>query len=266
MSSDAVGHRRLRSPIPTGSTLRSAHSTRHLYRLRRSCPKGSGRRLWLPRDPGHRGGADQWGALIVSGGWTAYVARTTTRNATVLNQATLDAARENRLWDKRAEDYAKAMRVFKLVIDLIGQLLAENAPKDLANRPRPREVAPDWPDIEIRLLTFGSESVIAAMQDASEAFWVFDETYQEWLELAQREQAESESEPAEGYAPEKWDEEVRPTAFEARDEVDGLLNEIRDDLNNRPSAVQPHVQRRSRRTRRTARGSEAARQRPAEPG
>ena len=59
------------------------------------------------------------GAAILSGGWTALVAITTTRSARRTNQATidaaaentkraLDAAREERLWDRRAEAYADA--------------------------------------------------------------------------------------------------------------------------------------------------------------
>jgi len=64
------------------------------------------------------------GALVVSGGSTALVAIMTSRNAAKTNQATidaaaantaraLDAAREDRIWDKRAETYVDGMRHLK---------------------------------------------------------------------------------------------------------------------------------------------------------
>ena len=48
------------------------------------------------------------GAAIISGGWTALVAITTTRSARKTNQATIDAAAEN---TKRALDAAHQERI-----------------------------------------------------------------------------------------------------------------------------------------------------------
>lgn len=134
------------------------------------------------------------GAAIVSGGWTALVAITTTRNARRTNQAAihaaaentaraLDAARTERIWDKRAEVYLDAMRFVRH-----RQEARENATRtfryDDAAEERIRESLasfklPDSWDVELRLLAYGSRQVIDAVEVSGDAHQRVEQAYQD---------------------------------------------------------------------------------------
>jgi hypothetical protein len=124
------------------------------------------------------------GAAIVSGGWTALVAITTTRSARRTNQATLDAAAENtkraldaardeRIWEKRAEAYIDALYVVRN-----RQERRNDATRtirfDQDNEARRQEwlaslTVPDVVSMETRLIAYGLQPVLEAARAAGQA-------------------------------------------------------------------------------------------------
>lgn len=104
------------------------------------------------------------GAAIVSGGWTALVAITTSRHAAASTARMLDAARKDRIWDKQASTYTDTITAVQwrqarrnrelLRIKQHGELL-------------PTEEPPvDWTELQGRLFAFASPEVLIALRAA----------------------------------------------------------------------------------------------------
>jgi hypothetical protein len=189
------------------------------------------------------------GAAIISGGWTALVAVTTTRNARRTNQATidaaaentaraLDAAREERIWEKRAEAYLDAMRFVRH-----RQEARENATRtiryDDATEERIRESLanfrlPESRDVELRLLAYASQQVIDAVEASGQAHQQIERAYQDWTEATGRAKSGGLSASDAAQAIEARTA-VRQALKEADSKDEALLVAIREDLHSRPS-------------------------------
>jgi hypothetical protein len=135
------------------------------------------------------------GAAIISGGWTALVAITTNRNARWTNQAaldaaaesnarTLDAARDERIWEKRAEVYLDAMRLVRHREDVRENTARTLRYDDETEESIKEDLAsfklPDWRDVELRLLAYASLQVIDAIEVSGTAHQLMEKAYQDW--------------------------------------------------------------------------------------
>ena len=189
------------------------------------------------------------GAVILSGGWTALVAVTTTRNARRTNQATLntaaentahalDAAREERIWDKRAEAYVDALYVVRhrqerrsdAARTINFQLATEkNRQEWLASWKLPDETA-----MEMRLLAYASEPVLAASRATEVANRSAETAYLDWGTLSDLARQSPPDSPVhdESIAARKA---MQSAVDEATKADEALLYAIRADLHSRPS-------------------------------
>jgi len=188
------------------------------------------------------------GAAIVSGGWTALVAITTTRTARRTNQATIDAAAENtkraldaardeRIWEKRAEAYLDAMRFVRHrrdVYDDITRLFRyDEATEERIKKWLDSFQLPDIRGIEIRLLAYASQPVIDAMNASGAAHEHMTRAHQDWTTAMNQATkgvpgAPTDAQVAEARAA------IEPAAKEATAKEEALLDAIRADLHSRP--------------------------------
>lgn len=195
-------------------------------------------------------GAITGGVGIISTATVAITGARTTRKvtdrtnkaATANTVLALDAARADRLWDRRADAYIDALRFLQS-----RQALREEAVRtarfDRQGEDRIRQwlssftMPEDWLGVEARMLAYASQPVFDALRESGQANEAIDAARQEW-ETA-REQV--------GAAPtaERAASDVR-TAFDAIksaiEHADGkdeeLLAAIRADLHDRPSLAQ----------------------------
>ena len=191
------------------------------------------------------------GAVILSGGWTALVAVTSARNARRTNQATLDAAakntaraldaaREDRIWDKRADAYVEALYLTRNRQERRGdmtrtirldQASEESRQQWLANFKLPDEVG-----MEMRLLAYASEPVLAAARATGAANAEAENAYLYWKALIEEAQRSAPDAPIRAQA--GGAQKAMQTAVDASIKADeGLLDAIRADLHSRPSQV-----------------------------
>jgi hypothetical protein len=134
------------------------------------------------------------GAVILSGGWTALVAITTTRSARRTNQATLnaaaentkrtlDAAREARIWDRREDAYVETLaaihnRQVRRGIERGTQPMDQRLRAGMQALASKYEM--DAAGLEARLQAFGSEPVFSAVQASSTADRDAVDAYDTW--------------------------------------------------------------------------------------
>jgi hypothetical protein len=189
------------------------------------------------------------GALILSGGWTAFVAFTTTRNARQTTQATidaaaentaraLDAAREERIWDKRAEAYLDALRLVHQRQDSRAKTMRRLREDEETGESIQESIdglrLPGWPDAELRLLAYASPQVIDAVQASRQAH------EQLLVVLEASAQVRDWSKNSEHNAPpgtqgSELREAIVPGLKHAADTDTALLAAIRADLHSMPS-------------------------------
>ncbi len=189
------------------------------------------------------------GALIVSGFWTAVVAVTTNRNARRTNQATLDAAAENtaraldaareeRLWDKRAEAYVDALYVVRhrqeRRSDAMRTIRFDQATEAAHQEWLASFKLPDEPGVEMRLLAYASELVLVAARTAGAANAKAEQAYLHWKSLTEEARQNAPDAPAADQAI-AAQRAIQPTVDEAIAADEALLAAIRADLHSRPS-------------------------------
>jgi hypothetical protein len=191
------------------------------------------------------------GAVILSGGWTALVAVTTTRNARRTNQATLDAAakntalaldaaREDRIWDKRADAYVDALYVIRHRQERRGDrtrtIRFDKATEDRRQEWLASFKLPDEISMEMRLLAYASESVLAATRAAGEANAKAESAYLYWKGLIQESQLSAPDAPIRDQATAAR-KAMQPAVDEATRADEALLDAVRSDLHSRPSQM-----------------------------
>ena len=189
------------------------------------------------------------GAAILGGGWTALVAITAMRHARQTNQATinaaaqnaaraLDAARAERIWEKRAEAYVDALYVVRHRQERrsdaartfrFDQATEEGRQEWLASWKLPDEVG-----VEMRLLACASEQVLAASRAAEAANGSAETAYLDWGTLSDLARQSLPDSPVhdEAIAARKA---IRSAVDEATKADEALLDAIRADLHSRPS-------------------------------
>lgn len=189
------------------------------------------------------------GAVIVSGGWTALVAITTNRNTRRTNQATLkaaaentahalDAAREERIWDKRAEAYVDALYVVRhrqeRRSDAARTIRFDQATEDSRQEWLASWKLPDEVGMEMRLLAYASEQVLAAARAAGAANDKAENAYLDWKSLTDAARQSPPDSPVHDQviAARKA---IQPAVDEATRADEALLDAIRADLHSRPS-------------------------------
>jgi hypothetical protein len=192
-------------------------------------------------------------AAIVSGGWTALVAVMTSRNARQTNQATLnaaaentaralDAARDDRLWDKRAEAYVDALYVIRhrqerrkdairAMRFQVDQETENHREEWLASINPPDEVG-----MEMRLLAYATEPVLDAARATGEASVNVENAYQAWALLRDQRQSGGPGALSGGNLSEA-NQAVQAALAKSDAADEALLSAIRADLLLRPSQV-----------------------------
>lgn len=189
------------------------------------------------------------GALIVSGGWTALVAITSTRSAQRTNQATLnaaadntaralDAAREDRIWDKRADAYVEALYVIRhrqeRRDDMTRTIRFDKATEDRRQEWLASFKLPDEVGMEMRLLAYASEPVLTATRATGEANAKAENAYLYWKGLIEEAQQCAPDAPIRDQAA-AAQKAMQPAVDEATRADEALLDTIRADLHSRPS-------------------------------
>lgn len=206
---------------------------------------------------------------IVSTAVTAWIGSRNTRKATEQaiaagadnTRATLAAAREDRLWEKRAAAYEefltellsrKAERRRELREDLLGEI-AEDQLATIHDDYDPL----GSPEIQGRLTAYASDAVLEAFRFASEAHIQVLVQYQQyrWTAITNKKRAAQTRGMADSFKETVAARRAVDTpAKEAEAADDALIKVIRDELRSRPEAAVPSpelpaVRRRSRQRR-----------------
>ena len=187
------------------------------------------------------------GATIVSVSATAFVAvrayhTTRTTNAETIQAGientirVLNGARDDRIWDKRAETYVEALRYLHRTqteredMAQTGRLVKE-AERQLEDW-RAGMLTPEWREIQARLLAYASQPVLDALQASEQAIGWFRERFQNWKWMR-----DNVGDPDGPNASDvsRADEAIRLAMEEASRRDNALLEAIRAELHSRPS-------------------------------
>jgi hypothetical protein len=191
------------------------------------------------------------GALIVSGGWTALVAITSTRSARRTNQATLnaaadntaralDAAREDRIWDKRADAYTDVLYVVRnrqeRRNDATRTIRLDQETEDRRKEWLASLKLPDEVSVEMRLLAYASDPVLAAARIVGKANADVENAYLDWVSLSGEARSAGPDAPS-GERVIEAHQALQAAVAKSDGADDALLDAIRADLHSRPSQV-----------------------------
>jgi hypothetical protein len=184
---------------------------------------------------------------LVSVGATAAVAINASRTTQTTNTETVQAgmentilvvngARDDRIWDRRADTYVDALRSLHRTqteredMAHTGRFVNE-AERQLEDWLASIQTS-EWREIQARLLAYASQPVLDAVLTSERAIGMFRETFQNWKWIRDNVGLDSES-PTEEDAL-SAQQRIRPTMEEAtrRDAV--LLEAIRSELHARP--------------------------------
>lgn len=199
------------------------------------------------------------GATIISVSATAFVAvrayhTTRTTNAETIQAGVentvrvLDGARDDRIWDKRAEAYVDALRFLHRTrtereeMAHTGRYVQE-AEQQLEDW-RAGMLTPQWREIQSRLLAYASQPVLDALQASEQAIGRFREAFQNW-KWARDNAGTDEEAPTEADV-RAVEDRIRPAMEEASRRDEALLEAIRAELHSRPTpgtALTPRGQR-----------------------
>jgi hypothetical protein len=187
------------------------------------------------------------GATIVSVGATAFVAvrayhMTRTTNAATIQAGientirVLNGARNDRIWDKRAEAYVDALRYLHRTqaerTDMAHTGRYVNEAERQLEEWRAGMLTAEWRDIQARLLAFASDPVFDALQEAEKAIGWFREKFQNWKWM--RDNVGDPSGP-DASDVSREQEAIRAAMEEASRRDEALLEAIRAELHSRPS-------------------------------
>ena len=188
------------------------------------------------------------GALIISGGWTALVAITTSRQARRTNQQTIDAAvantvraldavREDRIWDKRADTYVDALRVLHRTPAEREEMTQSGRFEEDAARRIGTWLAsirtPEWRDVEMRLRAYASPPVLDALRASERANSGVEHAFQNWRWMSDNADGDPDGPTASDVIAALH--AVKPAIQDANRKDEALLEAIRADLHLRPS-------------------------------
>jgi len=195
------------------------------------------------------------GALGIAGTTvTAWIGSRSTRKATertvesgaASTMATLAAAREDRLWDKRAAAYEETLagvlyRQARRSHELRGfrwDEATEAQLKEVLDKSQP----PGWFQTHARLTAYASDAVRTAFEEATQADSEVRGRYEQWTMLFADAKLAAESGRMDAAARDS-DEAVKarkyiPAALdEAKEKDEALIKLIRDELRSRPEAA-----------------------------
>ena len=194
-------------------------------------------------------GAITGGVGIVGTATVAITAARTTRRitdrtnkaATANMVLALDAARAERLWEKRADAYVDALKLLRRRQALRGEAV-RTARFDRQGEELIRQwlnsfkMPDDWQGIEMRMLAYASQPVFDALRDSALANDAINAARQNWEEA--REQVSAAPTAGQAVSDVRIAFDAIKSAIEqadGRDEV--LLAVIRADLHDRPSTA-----------------------------
>ena len=188
------------------------------------------------------------GATIISVSATAFVAvrayhMTRTTNAETIQAGientirVLNGARDDRIWDKRAEAYVDALRYLHRTqtqrqdMAHTGRYVHE-AEQQLEEW-RVGLLTTEWQEIQARLVAYASQPVLEALQASEYAIGWFRDRFQNWKWM--RDNVDTDPEGPTASDVRSADEAIRQAMEEASRRDEALLEAIRAELHSRPS-------------------------------
>lgn len=164
--------------------------------------------------------------------------------STASTMATLAAAREDRLWEKRASVYEEAIaallhRQRKRQHDTRRYRLDEEAEKKLREFFDGYE-PPGWFQVQVRAVAYASDRVLGAFDEAELAHRKVWGCYRRWVELAEDNQLAVEAgnpSAVDGGAAITARKAIDPALDEAEEKDQALVDLIRDELRSKPEAA-----------------------------
>jgi hypothetical protein len=188
------------------------------------------------------------GATLVSVGATATVALIAYRTTRVTNTETMQAgientirvvngARDDRVWDKRADTYVDALRFLHRTQTELEDMAHTGRFVNEAERQLEDWLAgiqtSEWREIQARLLAYASQPVLDAALASERAIGRFREAFQNWKWIRANVGLDPEGPTAADAL--SAEQRIRPAMEEASRRDVALLEAIRFELHSRPS-------------------------------